>query len=108
WSPEVEACREYCAAGYGTMEVLEAWVYDFDPDAPKPFDFVEGLYLKRKALKAGGDGAHVGIKLGLNSLYGKLAQQIGWKVTEDGTLRLPPFHQLEWAGFTTSHCRAAV
>src|SRR6185437_16980152 len=24
------------------------------------------------------------------------------------TLRLPPFHQLEWAGFTTSHCRAAV
>lgn len=108
WSPEVEAVREYCAAGYGEMTVIEAWVFEHDPEAPKPFDFVEGLYNKRRALKKARDGAHVGIKLGLNSLYGKLAQQVGWKVLDDGSLRLPPFHQLEWAGFTTSHCRAAV
>jgi hypothetical protein len=44
--------------------------------------------------------------LGLNSLYGKLAQQIGWDAGPP--LRLPPFHCLEWAGYVTSHCRAQV
>jgi len=107
WSPEVETAREYCAMGYGTMEVLEARWFEPSTDR-KPFDFIDGLYLKRKALKKGGDGAHVGIKLALNSLYGKLAQQVGWERKEDGTLRIPPYHQLEWAGYTTSWCRAAV
>jgi hypothetical protein len=64
------------------------------------------LYNKRAALKRAGDGAHIGLKLGLNSLYGKLAQQIGWDAGPP--LRLPPFHCLEWAGYVTSHCRAQV
>jgi len=40
--------------------------------------------------------------------HGKLAQQIGWEKTEDGKLRIPPYHCLEWAGYVTSHCRAQV
>jgi hypothetical protein len=88
------------------MEVLETWVFN-STSTEKPFAFIEPLYNKRRALKKAGDGAHVGIKLALNSLYGKLAQQVGWERTEKG-LRIPPFHQIEWAGFTTSHCRAAV
>jgi hypothetical protein len=107
WSPEVEVARAYCGRGYGAMTVLEAWTFEPATDR-KPFAFIEPLYNKRRALKKAGDGAHVGIKLALNSLYGKLAQQVGWRVNDDGTLRLPPFHQLEWAGYTTSWCRANV
>lgn len=107
WSPEADAARDYCDAGYGRMHVIEAWVYDGAHDAPRPFAFIDPLYVKRRALKERGDGAHVGIKLALNSLYGKLAQQVGWEQTKDG-LRIPPFHQLEWAGYTTSHARATV
>lgn len=108
WSPEIATAREYCARGYGTMRVMSAWVFEPYPDAPKPFAFIDGLYLKRRALKAGGDGAHVGIKLALNSLYGKLAQQVGAELRKDGTWRIPPFHQIEWAGYTTSWCRATI
>ncbi len=107
WSPEVEASREYCARGYGHMRILEAWVYS-PASERKPFTFVGPLYTKRLALKDAHDGAHVGIKLALNSLYGKLAQQIGWERKRDGTLKIPPFHQLEWAGYVTSWCRAKV
>lgn len=108
WSPEVATGRDYCERGNGEMRVLEAWVFTPKPGATKPFAFIEPLYNKRRALKLAGDGAHVGIKLALNSLYGKLAQQVGWERKADGTLRIPPFHQLEWAGYTTSWCRAAV
>ena len=105
WSPEVAAVRKYRP---DTFAVVEAYVFEPATDV-KPFAFVEPLYLKRQALKRGGDGAHVGIKLGLNSLYGKLAQQVGWRPARNGKpAKLPPFHQLEYAGFVTSHCRAAV
>ena len=85
WSPEVQTGRMYCSGkGYGKQTVLEAWVFRPTGDI-KPFKFIDGLYLKRKALKAGGDGAQVGIKLALNSLYGKCAQQVGWERKNDGT-----------------------
>lgn len=108
WTPEYRTGAAYCRDyGYGTMTVSETWEFRPNPGARLPFDFIEPLYNKRRALKKAGDGAHVGIKLGLNSLYGKLAQQVGWE-EKRGALRLPPFHQLEWAGFTTSYCRAKV
>lgn len=108
WTPEYDALRAYCDRDYGTYQCHEAWVFVPDEDAPKPFAFIDRLYNKRRALKKAHDGAHVGIKLGLNSLYGKTAQQVGWRIAKDGTLKIPPFHQLEWAGYVTSHCRAAV
>lgn len=107
WSPEYDSGREYCRRGYGVMEVLEAWEFVAEDEGDKPFAFIDRLYNKRRALKAAGDGAHVGIKLGLNSLYGKLAQQVGAE-QRSGEWRVPPFHQLEWAGYTTSYCRAKV
>lgn len=100
WSPEARI-----GASLANATVHEGWVYD-SPCNCNPFGFVEPLYNKRAALKRAGDGAHIGLKLGLNSLYGKLAQQIGWDLGPP--LRLPPFHCLEWAGFVTSHCRAQV
>jgi hypothetical protein len=42
-------------------------------------------------------------------MYGKLAQQVGWKPASDKfPLSIPSYHQLEWAGYATSWCRAKV
>jgi len=107
WTPEYESAKEYCRRGYGGMRVIERWVFIPNVNAPKPFAFIEPLYLKRQALKRAGDGAQVGLKLSLNSLYGKLAQQVGADIV-NGEWKIPPFHQLEYAGFTTSYCRAKM
>lgn len=50
-------------------------------------------------------GAQLALKLCMNSLYGKMAQRVGWNEEK----RLPPrWHQLEWAGWTTSLTRAML
>lgn len=109
WTPEYETLIEYCKQVEGaSYEVLESWSFVSATDH-KPFAFIQALYDKRKALKAAGDGAHVAIKLALNSIYGKLAQQVGWMpATSKHPLRVPTYHQLEWAGYVTSWCRANV
>lgn len=107
WSPEYRVWNEYVRRGLSSGRVIEAWIFEPESDE-KPFHFIEPLYMKRRALKKAGDGSHVGIKLALNSLYGKLAQQVGAERREDGTWRKPPYHCLEWAGYTTSHCRATI
>jgi hypothetical protein len=63
------------------------------------------LYETRQKLKAANNGAHIGIKLGLNSLYGKFAQQIGY---DEVTKKIPPYHNLAIAGYITSYCRAMM
>lgn len=107
WSPEIETAREYCERGNGTMRVIEAWVFE-ERTEERPFAFIDRLYRMRQVYKAQGDGAHVGIKLGLNSLYGKTAQQVGARQLPTGEWRLPPFHQIEWAGYATSYCRGNI
>lgn len=105
WSPEYEAGKAYCHAGYGTLKVLGRWAYE--GPSVRPFSFIDALYQERRALKSRGDGAHIGAKLALNSLYGKTAQRVGAEF-RNGTFRLPPYHQIEYAGYTTSWCRARV
>lgn len=100
WSPEAQLAKD---TGGATFYESWEWIQTCDH---KPFWFIDSLYEERARLKAMGDGAHVGIKLGLNSLYGKLAQQVGWN--PGPPLRIPPYHSLEWAGYITSHCRANV
>lgn len=108
WTPEIETAYEYLDRWPGTVDVEGGWVFVPRPGARKPFDFIPEYYERRRELKAAGDGAQAGIKLALNSLYGKLAQQVGWNLTPDGTVRIPTYHQLEWAGYATSYCRANV
>lgn len=109
WSPEVCAGLEYAKRYDCTIELLECWTFHEYTNTSRPFSFVPELYKERQRLKAAGDGANVGIKLGLNSLYGKLAQQIGWRMDPyTGQLRKPPFHQLEWAGYITAMCRSRI
>lgn len=84
-------------------EILEAWV--FDDDGTYPFAWVDDMYMMRLAMQAEGSAAEWGMKLGLNSLYGSMAQRSGWNRT---TRESPRWHQIEWAGLITSTCRAMV
>ena len=53
--------------------------------------------------KAIGSMASEALKLGMNSIYGKLAQQAGYR---NG--RIPQYHHLLWAGEITSRTRAKL
>ena len=90
------------------------WFHFRSHTGERPFAWVEDYYRKRQdyieAARRGGyvSGPEKIIKLGLNSLYGKTAQQVGARIDHDGELHLPPFFQLDWAGFVTAGCRAKL
>lgn len=99
WTPEVRLLLPILGKG---AEIVEG--YEYVNWGTRPFGFVEEMYYERKALKARGDGAQMALKLALNSLYGKMAQRVGWE--RNG--RPPTWHQLEWAGYVTSATRARL
>lgn len=78
------------------IEMVEAYVMELDCDCPPPFKVVPKLYVER--LKIGKEGPGIVLKLGMNSVYGKLAQSIG----------SAPFQSWIWAGMITSGCRAQL
>lgn len=100
WSPEISTCLPLLARN--GFEIVEG--YEYVNWETRPFSFVEGMYNKRRALKKAGDGSEKALKLALNSLYGKMAQRVGWERTG----RPPTWHQLEWAGYVTSATRAKL
>jgi hypothetical protein len=65
------------------------------------------MYDQRAALKAAGNPAQKALKLGLNSLYGKLAQSTGAREIE-GIWRKPKWHNVLWAGWVTAYTRAQI
>jgi len=65
----------------------------------EPFDFVTEYYQRREEMKQAGDFGEKILKLGLNSIYGKLSQSKG---------RNPPFQQWIWAGLITGGTRALL
>lgn len=102
WGPEYIAYLKHADKFDLIVECVEAYVFEPASDA-RPFEFVETLYTRRQQWKREGNAAEWALKLGLNSLYGKLAQTIGWSEK-----RKPPFYQIEWAGLITSTTRAAL
>lgn len=73
WGPDVQAAMVYVSRYHhqgARIEILDCLHYVEDNPDDRPFSFVTELYHQRQLLKAKGDGAHTGIKLGLNSLYG--------------------------------------
>jgi hypothetical protein len=72
-----------------------AWVYSSDCGC-KPFAAIPHYYLER--IKLGKEGPGIVIKLGVNSVYGKLAQSVGSAM----------FNNWIWAGMITSGCRAQI
>ena len=69
----------------------------------KPFQFLRNAYAIRRVFKDQGSMAHEALKLGMNSVYGKLAQQAGYRGG-----RIPTYHHLLWAGQITSYTRALL
>lgn len=98
WSPEAEL-----ATSLGNdATILEGWV--FHDDGSRPFMWVEEVYEKRAEWKRNGNPSQIALKLLLNSMYGKFAQRVGWERAGGP----PTWHQLEWAGYVTSHARAKL
>jgi hypothetical protein len=78
------------------VTATEAWIYTTKCDH-QPFKDVPSYYLERCRL--GKDGPGIVLKLGTNSIYGKLAQSKGVN---------PPFQSWVWAGNITSGTRAQL
>jgi hypothetical protein len=102
WAPEVANVVRHVKSS--EWEILEGWEFEPATDV-KPFDWVSDTYDKRREWKAQGFKAEKALKLLLNSLYGKMAQRVGW---DEETRTAPRWHQLEWAGWVTSNCRAML
>jgi hypothetical protein len=100
WSPEAQL-----VSGDPDAKILEGWVFDELDEKDRPFAWLAEYYLRRQRLKDNGQAAEYTFKLIINAVYGQLAQRVGWD-RKNG--KSPRTHQLEWAGYITSCCRAAV
>lgn len=101
WTPEA---RNVVRLAPNRYEIVEGWEFTPASDA-RPFQWVEEMYATRKEWKAKGLASEYALKLCLNSLYGKMAQRVGW---DEKKMAAPTWHQLEWAGWVTSNCRAML
>lgn len=99
WAPEAYNVKDNQYA-----EFLEAWTFVEDDESDRPFAWLQEYYDIRLRMKDTGNPMQITFKLGPNSVYGQLAQRAGWE--RDG--KAPKFHQLEYAGFVTSVCRAMI
>jgi hypothetical protein len=98
WNPEA---AHLSSIPYAQLE--EAWIYH--DDGTRPFQWVDTMFANRLAMQAANDPSEKILKWALASYYGRIAQRTGW----DEKRNLPPrFHQIEWAGWITSKCRAMV
>jgi len=91
WGVEYWSAEKFCP----TLKFREAWVYETDCKC-RPFTDLSQYYLTR--LEWGKEARGIVLKLGMNSVYGKLAQSVG-------THR---FRSLIWAGLVTAHCRGQL
>jgi hypothetical protein len=102
WSPEAENARRLGEIFPGAVTIHEGWVWRHDDT--RPFGFLQEMFDER--LRIGKKNVlSMPYKLGPNSMYGKLAQRVGW----DQDKKLPPkSHCLPLAGWITSYCRASL
>ena len=100
WSPEAELVSDSPDA-----EFLGGWVFDEDNVNDRPFAWLVDYYRRKESAKARGDMVGWVWKKIINSVYGQLARKSGWDRKHNGP---PTSHQLEWAGYITSACRASV
>jgi len=100
WNPETEL-----VANDPDAKIIEGWVFDEDDETDKPFAWIAEYFRKRMVLKNIGNPAEFTFKLIINSVYGQLAQRSGW---DKAKRKAPAYHQLEWAGYITSACRARI
>ena len=89
-----------------SLTIHEAYIPELPNDC-EPFYWVPEIYDLRAKLRAEGSAAQKGLKLGLNSLYGKIAQSVG-AIRNEGEWRKPAWHHALWAGWITAYCRAKI
>jgi hypothetical protein len=96
WGVEYWPAERFSAKHGGPqVKFREAWVYETDCKC-RPFAALADYYLTR--LEWGKEARGIVLKLGMNSVYGKLAQSVG-------THR---YRSLIWAGLVTAHCRGQI
>ncbi len=105
WAPEAELVINDPAATF-----LESWVFDENNTSDRPFTFVQQMYHQRMVFQSMPKGnpsrqAEMAFKWALASIYGQLARAVGWNRK---TKEPPRTHQIEWAGYITSKCRAEM
>jgi len=100
WTPEAAIVKHH-----PDFTIHEGWEWHPRNPHERPFEFVRTMFDKRREWQAAGNKAEYALKLALNSLYGKMAQRVGWNTK---TMQSPTWHQLEWAGWVTSYTRAKI
>ncbi len=104
WYPEVLAAAETLPNFWNWVHIHEAW--EFVPETgARPFAFLADLYTWRRMMKDEGNGGAQPLKFGVNGTYGKLAQKLGY---DPETGRIPTYHNILYAGYTTAGTRAKV
>lgn len=103
WYPEVKAAQKFLQHEKH-MHIHDVLSFHSESDV-KPFSFVQVYYDRRLEWKRQGKGAEKVLKLGINSLYGKTVQQLGY---DESTGRKPPFYNLQYGGLITSYTRAKL
>ena len=108
WGPEADVAERFAAVHGGSIDRLETW--SFEPvSVARPFDFITGYFDRRRTWQREGNGAEKALKLALNSLYGKTAQQVGGHRASFGIPeKFPPTFSFVWAGLTTAITRARL
>jgi hypothetical protein len=109
WFPEYESTIEWCSNFHQPLPKIHGY-RKFTSDAPeeRPLEFIQRYYDLRNQ---GDNKKSIGqvIKIGINSGYGKFAQQLGGtQATAKSDSVLPPFFCQEWAGMITSGTRAKL
>ena len=82
------------------IHVTSGYVFHPADDELRPFAFLADVYAHRQELKRDGHPGQKVLKLGINSVYGKLAQG----ASRNG--RIPRFQSYYWAGKVTADTRA--
>lgn len=100
WSPEL-----WHTSRFPGLTIHEGWEFIEDDENDRPFAWIQESYAQRKKYKEAGNAAQLALKLQMNSMYGKMAQRVGWN---EEKRTAPKWHQLEWAGWVVSLCRANV
>lgn len=101
WTPEVAAAVHAGKFRGGKVRVLGGWRFVPNDPNERAFPWVEDLYRERQRVGPK-TGAGKAIKLGINALYGKMAQRSGV------FSRVPTFRSYPYAGYITSYVRAAL
>lgn len=91
--------------GANGAEILEGWYWhSYEEEVERPWRFLEEMYERRRRIGKK-NLLSMPFKLGPNSIYGKLAQTVGWNQEK----QLPPrSHALPIAAWITSYCRAML